>query len=170
MSLSPSPSHLILLDSPPLSPTTLALTDVGCSPPSSPLGGICDLTPVKRRRQKGSQAHKKRQRQKSATNDYSQDAEDEPFELPDWGEDGGPHSPLTSSDARTNIDSVDEDFERYVDLVQADCLGFYQISRTVYVVQGWDKQKEGTVSGESPTFVYGCELIQVTVKLVPLTA
>src|ERR1700722_5310794 len=34
----------------------------------------------------------------------------------------------------------DQEYERYVNLVLTDCLPFYQISPTIYVVQGWDQR------------------------------
>ena len=112
---------------------------------------------MKRARQKG-HLPRKRQRRKSVVDNSSEDITLESFELSDWSQEfegGRPDSPSmsTPADPGTNV-AVDEDYERYVDLVQADCLGFYQISRTVYVVQGWDKQKEATVSGRSLTSVW----------------
>ncbi|KAK7013632.1 hypothetical protein VNI00_019453 [Paramarasmius palmivorus] len=48
----------------------------------------------------------------------------------DPGKEGNPHAIPESE--------VDEDFERYVRMVDAGCLGYERIGRHVYVVQGWD--------------------------------
>lgn len=50
-------------------------------------------------------------------------------------DDGGP--------AGNRVDS----YEHYVDAALADCCGFFQISKTLFVVQGWDaKWQRSTVS------------------------
>jgi hypothetical protein len=44
-------------------------------------------------------------------------------------------------------DVNDEAYLHYVDLVLADGIAIYQISRTIFVVQGWDSRSiSGTVS------------------------
>ena len=41
----------------------------------------------------------------------------------------------------------DNTYEYYLELVLADCVGFYQITNTIFVVQGWDiRGNVGTVS------------------------
>jgi hypothetical protein len=41
-------------------------------------------------------------------------------------------------DPLPSLDSSDEYYQQYSELVFSDCVGFYQISDTVFVAQGWD--------------------------------
>ena len=48
-------------------------------------------------------------------------------------------------------------YEHYLDLVLADCVGFYQISKTIFVVQGWDARANmSTVSVQPIAVVLTC--------------
>lgn len=63
--------------------------------------------------------------------------------------------PPTSSElftplaTQSSIATSDQSYAQYVNLLLADCVTFYQISTTLYVVQGWDqKAQEPTVCFE----------------------
>jgi len=137
----------------------LALVNVGDSP--WPLGSTSNLTPVKHAKEKG-QTSQKRQQQKrtpEATHDDLENTMTEPFEQAEYTldlvDDGRSDSSLMNVTVNPN-DKDDNDYKRYIDLVHADCQAFYQISRTVYVVQGWDKQRDTMVSTKYHVHLLWC--------------
>jgi hypothetical protein len=52
-----------------------------------------------------------------------------------------------SQDSESQPSVQDDTCKRYLELVLVDCIGFYQITNTIFVVQGWDvRGNTGTVS------------------------
>ncbi|TFK70212.1 hypothetical protein BDN72DRAFT_870445 [Pluteus cervinus] len=49
--------------------------------------------------------------------------------------------------ATPSIDLVDESYSAYVEAVEQGLVGFYQILRDVFVVQGWDRKKRELTNG-----------------------
>jgi len=51
----------------------------------------------------------------------------------------------------------DNTYGHYLELVQVDSVGFYQITNTIFVVQGWDtKGNAGTVSVHADISSWSC--------------
>jgi hypothetical protein len=49
------------------------------------------------------------------------------------------HDAFTASDLQDSQPSGQGvTYKHYLELVLADCVGFYQITKTIFVVQGWD--------------------------------
>jgi hypothetical protein len=145
-----------VLDSPPSSP--IRFTSPPCERvrptsritfPESPTTASTG-TPAKRRRKR--HTHDADQQQPSRFHRESWEATcemagpaDDSADLPATI----PRSPLFTQVPKL---TSDDSYLRYVDLVLADCAAFYQISATVYAVQGWDQKKqEPTVSLPTPS-------------------
>jgi len=89
--------------------------------------------------------------------DYLEESDELPTNQLQTEDDGfQPTDDLRNSSPQRQPPSHEETYERYIDLVLADCVGFYQISKTVFVVQGWDpRANTGTVSVQSFE-IFGC--------------
>lgn len=150
------PLQRILLDSPPDSPILCNVSAAAAIDPPHLFYRSPQLvikpTPMKRPRKKNPQhpAHRLKRFRTGARGGQ----ESQP-ETSDWASEasigtldynGGSSRSPSPPPIPTIIPTEDDDYERYVNLVLADCLPFYQISSTVYVVQGWDrKNNEPTV-------------------------
>jgi hypothetical protein len=86
------------------------------------------------------------------------------LEHPGWQpENSHPPGDLT----RQEIDP----YEHYVDAALADCCGFYQINKELFVVQGWDsKGQRATVSSYSIQPTLGTDQVLSLDIVVPFTA
>jgi len=144
MSTSPpqSPVEDIQIDTPPPSPTLLNV-DLHDTLLSAGATEVVDVTPSRRQKQLYLPVRNKRQRVAS-------------LELPDQIS-GGQLNPTddpffndvsAASDLQNSQPSGQDDtYGHYLELVLADCVGFYQITNTIFVVQGWDTRGNvGTVS------------------------
>ena len=159
-----SPPRLILLDSPPASPMSFTIasipddsTPINRIAASAPLDSL-GSTPSKRQRKRrtndpGSRATNRKRSRKDR--ELQQETSDWTSE-PDADSDVldcilmSPESPRLA--VQTAIPDLD-DYERYAGLVLADCLPFYQLSPTVYVMQGWDgHNNQPTVRHSYATF------------------
>jgi hypothetical protein len=149
MSNSPphSPLPIISLDTPPASPTPLEFIE--CDSPTSP--SITSGSPLKRSKGRHIQSQKRlrktvREGLDPAPHTLVRDSEVdfdvmEPLDLND-------PQPRSPSPPRTQLEPSPEDryYRQYASLVLSDCQPFYQISKTIYVVQGWDRKSgEATV-------------------------
>jgi hypothetical protein len=168
MSCSPpqSPVQEIQIDTPPPSPTNLHpdyLQDTphpGHSRRTPPL--VSNITPVRRKKQLYGPLRHKRLRV-----DCLEDSDELPTDQLQTTDDESiindgfpPTDDLRNSSAQSQPARHEETYERYLDLVLADCVGFYQISKTVFVVQGWDPRvNTGTVSVQLFK-IFGC-LVEV---------
>jgi hypothetical protein len=109
----------------------------------TPLAEVVDATPSRRQKQLRIPLRNKPQRVAS-------------LELPDETSNSQVHptdDPFFASEfAAGDLQNLqpsgqDDTYEHYLELVQVDCVGFYQITNTIFVVQGWDtKGNAGTVS------------------------
>ena len=144
MSTSPpqSPVEDIQIDTPPPSPNALSL-DFPHDTSHARTTEVVDTTPSRRQKQFHIPLCNKRQHVASLelpdTISSSQvQSTDEPF-FQDL---------FLAGDLQDSQPSGQDDtYEHYLELVLADCVGFYQITKTIFVVQGWDMRgNAGTVS------------------------
>jgi hypothetical protein len=80
-------------------------------------------------------------------------------------EPSGCHTPNT-----TGWNSATEEmepFEHYVNAALADCAGFFQISKQLFVVQGWDEKWQRSTVGRQNT---GTQATSLSIKLTTVTA
>jgi hypothetical protein len=159
-----SPAQQILLDSPPLSP--IYLTPITLADESPPINHFCTSAPVHQPASSPSKRERKRRTKDRTRPDRPsrkrprQVQESQP-ETSDRTSDPGkdltsfdcispsPASPFPSAAPPATI-AIPDDYSLYSSLVLAGLLPFYQISPTIYVVQGWDrKTNEPTVSATS---------------------
>jgi hypothetical protein len=143
MSTSPpqSPVEEIQIDTPPPSLTSFNVDLLDT--PGARTAEVVDATPSRRQKQLRIPLRNKRQRVAS-------------LELPDETSNSQVHptdNPFFASEfAAGDLQNLqpsgqDDTYEHYLELVQVDCVGFYQITNTIFVVQGWDtKGNAGTVS------------------------
>jgi hypothetical protein len=143
MSTSPpqSPVEDIQIDTPPPSPTLLNV-DRHNTPDARTTEAV-DVTPSRRRKQLRIPVRNKRQRVA-------------PLELPNeisgsqvhFTDDSFLDNTFAAGDLQNSQPSGQDDtYGHYLELVLADCVGFYQITNTIFVVQGWDtKGNAGNVS------------------------
>jgi hypothetical protein len=157
MSCSPpqSPLQDIQIDTPPPSPTNLRfdyLQDTLHPGHSRGTPPVSNITPTRRKKQLYGPVRHKRLRI-----DSLEESDELPTNQPQTEDDGfQPIDDLRNSSAQRQPPRHEEAYERYLDLVLADCVGFYQISKTVFVVQGWDpRANTGTVSVQSFE-IFGC--------------
>ena len=143
MSTSPpqSPVNKIQIDTPPPSPTSF---DVDLhDTPGARATEVVDVTPSRQQKQLHIPLRNKRQCVASPElpneiSDSQVHPMDDPFS----------NSDFAAGDLQNSQPSAQNDtYEHYLELVQADCVGFYQITNTIFMVQGWDmKGNAGTVS------------------------
>jgi hypothetical protein len=138
----PSPSLEIEIDTPPdsLSEQSFSLDSTPLSVKQARTRSTCSHpTPTKRRRQFTGPTTRSSHHTEAQLSDQ-QDAGS--LELANIPLDVG------STDPELIERNVDDDaYLHYVDLVLADGIGIYQISQTIFVVQGWDSRSiSGTVS------------------------
>jgi hypothetical protein len=146
--LSPLPS--IEIDTPPGSPFPSVEQELG--PPSvkrARTAFVCsEKTPTKRTRQ--------------YTGHSARGVQHPGIQLPDQLPPPDVSLASTASDSDSESDQRDDEndaYLRYVDLVLAGSIAIYQISRTVFVVQGWDSRcLSGTVSGLPTILKYRSDL------------
>jgi hypothetical protein len=154
-----SPLQPITLDSPPISPTSVnyLATAISHSPVFYSVPGLTSnpvtVTPAKRPRQKCTQdpARRKGFRRRGRGNSEVQPGSSTwtaeiGFDVSDDHQISSRSRSSSPPPCQSTVSATDEEYGRYLNLVLADCLPFYQISTTVYVVQGWDrKNHEPTV-------------------------
>jgi hypothetical protein len=133
-----SPTLSIQLDTPPISPGT----QVASVASPSPEPYVLDLepTPTKKRKEFDGPITTNNLKRTKYTNPL--DLGTLPISTP------VSHLPLVAGVAKNpqKPDLKDDAYQAYVDLVASDCVSFYQLSETVFVVQGWDgNMRSGTV-------------------------
>ena len=137
MSTSPpqSPVQDIQINTPPPSPTALSL-DFLHDTPHTRTTTVADITPSRRQKQLCIPPHNKQQHVaslESADKIFSSQVQ--------------PIEELFFIDALATPSAQDDTYEHHLELVLVDCIGFYQITNTIFVVQGWDvRRNAGTVS------------------------
>jgi len=141
----PSPSLSIEVDTPPDSPSQRYIV-VELTPPAkrSQTGSTyIDPTPTKRKKQLTGPTTRTVQPSGALVTDQQHPAS---LELPD-----GPTN-VVSTDSDLIESDENDGYLHYVDLVLAEGIAFYQISSTIFVVQGWDpRSTSGTVCSFSST-------------------
>jgi hypothetical protein len=143
MSTSPpqSPVEDIQIDTPPPSPTSLNvdLHDTLNTRATE----VVDVTPSRRQKQLHIPLRNKRQTMASLElpNEIS-GSQVHPTDDPFFND------VLEAGDLQNSQPSGQDDTHKhYLELVLVDCVGFYQIANTIFVVQGWDTRSNvGTVS------------------------
>jgi hypothetical protein len=150
-----SPLQLVSLDSPPISPVSLNFlaSAIDHSPvfyrsPHPSTSNTSTLTPTKRPRKNRTQnpARRKGFRTRTCNKPESQQGTSDWTSEDLFGQNYISSRSPSPPPIQTTVPTEYDEYERYVNLVLADCLPFYQISQTVYVVQGWDrKNNEPTV-------------------------
>ena len=151
MSTSPpqSPVEEIQIDTPPLSPTALGLDFLHDTPHARATEVADIITPS--RRQKRPHIPLRNKRQRVASLELSDEISSNQVQ---------PTDELFFNDAfaagdlqNSQPSGQDNTYEHYLELVLADCVGFYQITNTIFVVQGWDiRGNVGTVSSHGWRF------------------
>src|SRR5882757_4399680 len=153
MSTSPpqSPVEEIRIDTPPPSPTSLHV-DLHDTP-GARATEVVDVTPS--RRQKQLRIPLRNKRQHVASPKLPDEISDNQVYLID---DPFFNSEFTVGDLQNSQPSgQDNTYGHYLELVQVDCVGFYQITNTIFVVQGWDtKGNAGTVSVHADISSWSC--------------
>jgi hypothetical protein len=143
MSTSPpqSPVEDIQIDTPPPSPTSLNV-DLHDTP-NARTTEVVDVTPSRRQKQLHIPLRNKRRR--VASLELSDEISGSQVHPTD---DAFFNDVFAAGDLQNSQPSGQDDtYEHYLELVLADCVGFYQITNTIFVVQGWDARgNAGTVS------------------------
>ena len=142
-------------DSPPPSPTLSIQID---TPPDSPCEQF-KSTPLSIKRDRTRSTYleptpTKRQRQFTGPTTRTSRCADWEAQLPEQQHPGSFELPDVSLNVESAIDPEpierninDDAYLHYVDLALVDGIGIYQISQTIFVVQGWDSRSmSGTVS------------------------
>ena len=144
MSTSPpqSPVEDIQINTPPPSPNALSL-DFLHNALHARTTEVADSTPSRQQKRFHTPLRNKRQRVASLElPDKISSSQVQPTDEPFF------HDVFAAGDLQNSQPSGrDDTYEHYLELVLADCVGFYQITKTIFVVQGWDMRgNAGTVS------------------------
>ena len=161
MSSSPphSPFQDIQIDTPPASPTHLSLDYTPEHSHSTKSTAVFDFTPGRQKRRLHGPLPPKRRRVASPEHpDELPNNQSQLIDMESAVDDGSVSDDLQHSLAPRQSALHENGYEHYLDLVLADCVGFYQISETIFVVQGWDaRANTSTVSVQPIAAVLTCD-------------